>query len=358
MLQLAKNKTTIDINTKALVEEFISSSSNGKRYAFGRNQHSENLLKKIKLEAIVDDYAAEGTIWNNLPVIKKTELPKDAIVVNCVACIGPITIKNMLEQQGVKFFGIYALSELFPDRFELLDFVKEARDCYAKNKDRWQKLYESLEDEESRKNFSNVLNYRLTGNYNCMTEYGINFHKQYFDFLKLEPGEVFADCGGSDGDSAEGFIKNCPDFKKIYMFEPCEENIIKAKKRLNNNPKIEYIQKGVSDKDEILCFHINGPVSYICDDGETKIQTTSLDSHIKEKISLIKMDIEGSELKALEGAKRHIKQDKPKLAISVYHKPQDFYEVFEFVKSIHPDYKVHLRHYNEGWGETVLFFIP
>lgn len=358
MLQLTKNEYVIDISTKKLAEEFVSSLSEGKRYAFGKNQHSQVLLKNIRLEAIVDDYAPEGTIWNGLPVIKRVDLPSDAIVVNCVTCIGPITVKNLLEQQGVKFFGVYALSQLFTERFEILDFVKEARDSYENNKDRWQKLYNSLEDEESIKTFSNVMQYRLTGDYHCMTEYGINYCKQYFDFLKLEPGEVFADCGGSDGDSSDGFIKNCPDFKKIYMFEPCEENIIKAQKRLNNNPKIEFIQKGLSDKEEILCFHVDGPVSYICADGETKIKTTSLDIHIKEKITLIKMDIEGFELKALEGAKEHIKNDKPKLAISVYHRPQDFYEVFEFVKSIHPDYKVYFRHYNEGWGESVLYFIP
>lgn len=358
MTLITEGKYEIDPHTKALVKKFVSSKSDGKRYVYGRNQYSQSLLKEIKFEAVVDDYAPNGITWNNLPVIKKQDLPKDAIVVNCVACVAPIYVKSILEQLGVKFFGAYALFYVFPERFEVIDFVKETRDCYENNKERWQKIYESLEDQESKEIFYNVLQYRLTGNYNYMVDFKVNYYNQYFDFLKLESDEVFVDCGGSDGDSSDAFIRHHKDFKKIYMFEPCEENIIKAKERLNNNSKIEYIQKGVSDREDTLCFHSEGSVSYICEDGESKIETTSLDIHIKEKITLIKMDIEGSELKALQGAKEHIKQDKPKLAISVYHRPRDFYEVFEYVKFIHPDYKVYFRHYNEGWGESVMFFIP
>lgn len=358
MLLFTDNNYYIDLNTKNLVKEFISSKSDGKRYAYGRNQHSMAIIKGIKIEAVVDDFAPEGIVWNDIPVIKRSDLPKDAIIVNCLTCIGPVSIKNTLELMGVKSFGAYALSYVFPEKFKLLDFIQEARACYEGNKEKWQNLYNSLADEESKKTFSNVLQYRLTGDYHYMEEYGINFDKQYFDFLKLEPSEVFADCGGSDGDSSACFIKNCPDYKKIYLFEPCEDNITKAKTRLNNNPKIEFIQKGLWDKEETLRFHVNGSVSCICENGESKIQVTSLDKAIKEKITTIKMDIEGSELKALQGAKEHIKHDKPKIAISVYHKPQDFYEVFDFIKSIHPNYKVFFRHYNEGWGESVLYFLP
>ena len=70
------------------------------------------------------------------------------------------------------------------------------------------------------------------------------------------------------------------------------------------------------------------------------------------------MDLEGWELKALAGAKKHILEDHPKLAIAVYHHPSDFWRVFEFVISLRQDYKIFLRHYTESWTETIMYFVP
>ena len=89
-----------------------------------------------------------------------------------------------------------------------------------------------------------------------------------------------------------------------------------------------------------------------------KIAVTTLDERIKEKVTFIKMDLEGWELKALQGAVRHIREDHPKLAIAVYHHPSDFWRIPEFVLSIRDDYDLYLRHYTEGWSETVMYFVP
>jgi hypothetical protein len=70
------------------------------------------------------------------------------------------------------------------------------------------------------------------------------------------------------------------------------------------------------------------------------------------------MDLEGWEIKALEGARQHIVADHPTLAIAVYHHPSDFWQIFEYVKNLRHDYNVFLRHYTEGWSETVMYFVP
>jgi hypothetical protein len=72
----------------------------------------------------------------------------------------------------------------------------------------------------------------------------------------------------------------------------------------------------------------------------------------------IKMDIEGWEMNALKGAENLIKTLKPKLAICVYHKPNDFLEIYNYIKELNPNYKIYLRHYTEGVVETVMYFIP
>jgi len=87
------------------------------------------------------------------------------------------------------------------------------------------------------------------------------------------------------------------------------------------------------------------------------VPVTTLDLAVAEPVSLIKMDLEGWEMKALAGGERHIRQDRPKLAIAVYHSASDFRDVWRYARSIHPDYKVYLRHYTQGWSETVMFFV-
>ena len=77
----------------------------------------------------------------------------------------------------------------------------------------------------------------------------------------------------------------------------------------------------------------------------------------KEEVTFIKMDIEGAELKALKGAKNIILRDKPKLAISIYHKPEDIVEIPLFIKELVPEYKLYIRHYSNDSIETVLYAV-
>ena len=74
----------------------------------------------------------------------------------------------------------------------------------------------------------------------------------------------------------------------------------------------------------------------------------TLDEDISESVTFIKMDIEGSELDAIEGAVEHIRKDKPKLAICTYHNNHHIWEIPRRLKEINPDYKLYMR-YNGGW---------
>lgn len=72
-------------------------------------------------------------------------------------------------------------------------------------------------------------------------------------------------------------------------------------------------------------------------------------------ITFIKMDIEGSELEALKGAKETIKQFKPKLAICVYHKKEDLLEIPQYILSLNPGYKLFLRNAASIPTDVVLY---
>ena len=75
----------------------------------------------------------------------------------------------------------------------------------------------------------------------------------------------------------------------------------------------------------------------------------------EEKVSFIKMDIEGAELPALNGAEKIIQRHKPKLAVCVYHKREDLITIPQYIKSIVPEYKFYLRVHFPYASELVLY---
>lgn len=343
------------------VQRFLSSSSDGRRYLFGRNQYSAALVQTIAVEGFVDDYAQTGSGWCGKPVVRGEELPRDAIVVNCVLCTHPLSA--VIRLAGLDIDQYIMLSDLlwsYPSRFSLPEFVRESRQDVSENWSKWQELRESLKDDESKRVCDDVTRFRCTASCATMERYSVRAEAQYFEpFLELGRGEVFVDAGGFDGDTTEEFCKRCPDYSKVLFFEPSQCNIKKARVRLRAIRNVEFIEKGLSDRTETVAFDAQaGSASAVKESGHDQITMTTLDDEIQDTVSFVKMDLEGWELKALRGASRHIVDESPKLAIAVYHHSSDFRLVFDFVTRLRDNYCVYLRHYTEGWSETIMFFVP
>ncbi len=92
---------------------------------------------------------------------------------------------------------------------------------------------------------------------------------------------------------------------------------------------------------------------------EIEIPVCALDEIcVDNDVSFIKMDIEGSEKNALIGAENTIRRCKPKLAISIYHKNEDIWELPEMILQMNENYRLYLRHYSLAGEDTVLYAIP
>ncbi len=196
--------------------------------------------------------------------------------------------------------------------------------------------------------------------YRCADENEIYFDK---DIIRLTSNEVFADVGVFDGGSSINFVENTKGaYNKIYLFEPNQEAIAMCKESLSvmSIDNYELFPVGLWDKKEMLSFSGSG-ASFSLNDGnenELSIPVNSLDNLIGEnEVTFIKMDIEGAEFKALQGAKKSIMKHKPKLAISLYHKPEDLFEIPSYIRSLVPEYKFYLRHYSSNWCDTVLYAV-
>ena len=236
---------------------------------------------------------------------------------------------------------------------------------YFENEKLFAETRDMLEDDTSKIRFDDFVNQKRFGCYS--KEYDRN--SQYFDEViigsRISNKEVFVDCGAFQGETAIAFVDflkkhDICDYKSIIEIEPDASNIKVMEERLKGYKNIEFVKAGVYDKNGQLSFcSEQGSSSKISDSGDVSIDVISLDEYIKDDVpvSFIKMDIEGSELKALYGAKRTIERNRPKLAICVYHKNEDLIEIPRYIRSWGMDYKFYLRSYSRCGVETVIYAV-
>ena len=173
----------------------------------------------------------------------------------------------------------------------------------------------------------------------------------YFDLdvIKCDNNEVFVDCGCFVGDTVLSYIKQYGNrYKKIYSYELSRKNYEIAQKSLEGIERVVLRNAGVSDTNGIIkmldASHIAaGSANRIHSSGNATGEVVRIDDDIDENVTFIKMDVEGAEVDALNGARNQIQKNKPKLAISLYHKYTDLLEIPVLIKQMVPEYKLYLR---------------
>lgn len=239
-------------------------------------------------------------------------------------------------------------------------FIMDFKDDFKNHRDQYKKTFDLLGDDISRDTFEKVINFKISFDFNFMKGFTNNHEGQYFDKEIVPPIKNirFVDGGGYVGDTATEVIKNYPDFEKIYLIEPIKQHMDIAKRELGHYKHIEFMDVGLSDRKATLEFNEEKSFSTIYGKGNLKIDVDTIDNLICEKVDFIKLDIEGAEQDAIQGAKETIKKYHPVLAVCIYHKAEDWYKIPEMVLALRADYNIYLRHYMEGIFETVLYFIP
>lgn len=221
---------------------------------------------------------------------------------------------------------------------QIEDIIEHASEYYH--------IYNNLSDDKSKELFMKMILFRLTSDYKM--HYGnATEYDHYFDadIFSLGNEEIYADCGGYTGDTLETVRRITGDcFKKYYLFEP-DKNLIRIAME-KGDFRVIFINKGVWKSETTLYFkEQTAPGNGTFHDTESnetiQVPVVSLD-HSISKVTFIKMDIEGSELMGLQGAKNLIRRCRPKLAICVYHKSEDYREIFDYVNQL-GNYNIYLR---------------
>ncbi|MGA2606405.1 MAG: FkbM family methyltransferase [Terriglobia bacterium] len=298
-------------------------------YVLGRNKYAERVSRRVPVQAFIDDFTEEK-LYLERPVIRMSELPAKCLVVSCVLDTLPVTALNRLRSAGVhEVIDYFTCARLSPNVFAPVDFCAGNRQDILENPARYMWVWDRLADQISKRHFAQVVQFRLSVDLKYMEGFKLAIDQQYFeDFLPLHEAEVFVDGGGYDGQTSLQFAAWNKAYHGIYCFEPAPAMMEVSRRNLAGLRDVSFLQKGLFSRNDRLRFDTGaGLASSISALGQSEIEVVCLDDEVHETITFLKLDIEGAEYEALQGAAEHIRSASPTMAVCIYHDQRDFWRV-------------------------------
>ena len=234
----------------------------------------------------------------------------------------------------------------------------------------YQFTYDLLMDEQSRQVMQLYLNAATAGEFHELFTHSYEapaFFNRITEGLQVD---TLIDCGAYDGDSIHDFVMSHPEYSHIIAVEPDSLNVEKlhcreTRERFHN---LSIVSKGLGSEIGEYRFRLSGASNSCFDaDGESVVPITTLDAITEtlftQKIPgrlFVKMDIEGSELDALKGARQLIRSYTPILAVCVYHREEDLIEIPKLIDETagKNSYDYHLGFHGLDLAELVFYAIP
>lgn len=298
-------------------------------------------------DGFVRDKYFRGYHIENLSFFEKRY--KDMIILLCfgsereevIANIKNIMLKHSLYAPDVPVFG----DNIFDSSF------------VNKNYERLKKVYDSLSDNLSKKTFENTVRFKLSGDLNYLFSCEAEKEEPFNSFLHLNGKEIYLDLGAYRGDTVKDFLELKESYKKIVAVEPDPKSFKKLDVFCKKFKNIETINACILDKSGKTEFDISNSRGSSAGTGNSTVKSVSVDD-ICEDATFIKADIEGAELKMINGAEKTIIKNRPKMAISCYHRSEDLFTIPERISELCPDYHIYMRHFKSvpAW-DTVYYFV-
>lgn len=367
-MRLPKNKQTI--------EELERNIQSKKLIIWGYSKAAQEVCGRYPVEYIVDRNdelcdAAVGDVRIYLPCKLYSESPDKTVILICTAEKHyRETLAALLEIGDFTVFFWNVLSNDFLGRVsnELYDSLSEIELVKS-----W--FYDDL----SKKILQEVVCRRICGVNTGYSDLKVQNEIQYLFMpaLMSKREGIILDGGGYIGDSVDRFVNFFQnDLTDIYTFEALPANIAilnEKKERLKEywNGRLKIFPYAIADKEGKISFYetekrgacfspeFRAVTKYSAVEPvrQISVDTIRIDDVIsgKEKIRYIKMDIEGAEYQALQGARQTIIDNKPGLAISIYHNPADYFRLAKLIKQYVPEYKLAVHHHKDKHVDTVLY---
>ena len=228
---------------------------------------------------------------------------------------------------------------------ELFDF-----DYYRRNSGRIEDLRAVLSDDISIDILADLINFRLSGK----LKYLINTQSFSDSLTKLLPFRDVRSCldgGAYKGDTLRVMIASFPNLSKAVCVEPDLRSFEKLSKfsETVDGIKIDLRNAVLSDENGSVTFNSSSGRGAGVNGRSRRASAVNIDRETIDSIlggspvDYIKLDVEGDEAKALKGAERTIREFRPSLSVSLYHRTEDFMAIPEYILQLYPGYKLFFR---------------
>ena len=228
-------------------------------------------------------------------------------------------------------------------------------DFYIANKERFERVYALLADEESKRIYENVISYKLTGDIKYLWDSESDKDAVYSDLLCAKEIKSYVDLGAYNGDTVRELLKYAPALERAIALEPDARNFRKLSEyasAVSGTLDLTCINAVAWNESTTLSFDASGNrnagvASGSCNAKKLKeIQAITVDEALDgHSVDYIKYDVEGSEREALLGTEKTIKAHTPKLLVSLYHRSEDMFALPELLLSISEDYDLYIRRF-------------
>lgn len=184
-------------------------------------------------------------------------------------------------------------------------------------------------------------------------------HWHYYESegTEVTVDDIVVDCGASEGLFALAIAHRC---KKVYAVEPLQKFIFAMNKTFENIENVDIIPVALSNEPGSACMNDNDLTSTVKLHGIETEMTTKLETidnlfyNQNRPITYLKADLEGYEIKMLEGARKTIAEYLPKIAITTYHDPDHAVLITNYLKEISPNYKIKTKGIEKLTGTPIM----
>ena len=320
------------------------------RYFYGHNEWGEKVNEKFRALGFYTETEPNFIEASELKTLHALSLPIGVL---------PLTAFRKASSASRSAIDLFSFLDLTGNKDMSPEFIHGMDVDVVENLQWYELLFKRLQDEVSRQVFVSLLNFRASWDLYHLRMFKDLRDQQYLEqFLQLGSEDVFYDVGAFTGDSYSSLVDYFGNFKSSYLFEPSPTNFSLMERNLGEKNGVTFLNMGLSNRKESMNISCEGSSSRLIHDGGEQFVAEKLDELDITPPTFIKVDIEGMEEKFLEGAYETLRKFRPKVAIAVYHNPYQLKRIVDLIDSAIPNSKIFLRHYTEGFTETILYIIP
>ncbi len=238
-------------------------------------------------------------------------------------------------------------------------------DFYKAHQEEILRAYRLWADERSRQIYWATLNYKISGKLRYLREFTDAKEDAFTQLLKPGKNEHFLDLGAYNGDTIRELLSYTEgSYASITALEPDEKNFKKlaSYEEENLTGSVKLVHGAAWNREETLEFSVRaGRNSALgCRKGK-RVPGVTVDGVLQgAPVTMMKLDVEGSEKQVLEGAKETMCRFKPKLNLALYHRNEDLFALPLQVEGMCPGYAFYLRHhpYVPSWDTNLYGIHP